>query len=407
MSTIAPNSVRPRILLDATGLTSTVDGLSVYIVNFIRHIPDNCLAEMSFTILLNKDVDRADLAAAICGRSVEVWRLRIAPIGPRRDIRFARFLRRHGHEFDLIHILSSNYPLTMRGGICTIHDVTFGMAFDRQKGVPGSAFAAQLYLAFMTRVAIRNSDALIAVSQATRSDLLQYFDPRGIAREKIQVIHEGWEHVQGICASADPFPFEEGGFLLFLGSYRVHKNLAGLLEAFARALPSLPPVKTLVISGSSDRLSKRLRSSVERLNRDRERVVFTGYVSTENARRLIEKADALVLPSLSEGFGLPVLEAFAARTPVLCSNTTALPEVAGNAALYFDPRRPDSITQAILRFYADPGLAAQLRAAGTGRLNQFSWTKTAIETVELYRQTLGIGGHSTPSVRPPELQASA
>ena len=124
------------------------------------------------------------------------------------------------------------------------------------------------------------------------------------------------------------------------------------------------------------------------MNAERKRVIFTGYVSNETARRLLEKADALVLPSLSEGFGLPVLEAFSAGTPVLCSNTTALPEVAGDAALYFDPRSPDSIAEALLRFYADPGLAMQLSAAGSKRLNRFSWTKAATETVELYRRAL-------------------
>ena len=181
---------------------------------------------------------------------------------------------------------------------------------------------------------------------------------------------------------------EDGGFLLFLGSYRVHKNLAALLAAFALALPKLPRDKTLVISGSSDRWSKRFRSSVNQMNAEQERVVFTGYVSNEAVRRLLEGADALVLPSLSEGFGLPVLEAFSADTPVLCSNTTSLPEVGGDAALYFDPRSPASIAETILRFYSDPELAPALAAAGRRRLNQFSWTRAARETIELYRQTL-------------------
>lgn len=387
------NSHRPRILLDATGLTTMVDGLSIYIVNLLRHISEDCLSEMAFTLLLNDNVDRADLAAAIAGKPIEIRRLRIAPIGPRRDIQFALFLRRHGSEFDLIHILSSNYPVAMQGGICTVHDVTFRTAFDRKKSIPGSALAARLYLAFMTRRAVRNADALIAVSDATRREIIRYFDPCGIAEQKIRVIHEGWEHTQAVTASADPFPFEKGGFLLFLGSYRVHKNLAGLLEAFARAVPQLPQNKTLVISGSSGRLFKHFRSSVDQINAEGERVVFTGYVSNEAAHRLLEKADALILPSLSEGFGLPVLEAFSAGTPVLCSNTTALPEVAGDAALYFDPRNPDSIADAILRLYSDPVLAPQLRAAGRKRLNQFSWTQAARKTVDLYRETLKTAGH--------------
>jgi glycosyltransferase involved in cell wall biosynthesis len=388
VSTPLPTQRRPRILLDGTGLTSTVDGLSIYIVNLLRHIPQGCFNEMAFTLLLNDDVDRADLTMAVAGKPIEIRRLRIAPIGPRRDIQFALFLHRHRHEFDLIHILSSNYPLAMRGGICTVHDVTFRTAFDRTRGIPGGALAARLYLALITRLAVRNADALIAVSDATRREIIRHFDSRGVAPAKTVVIHEGWEHIQSVTASADPFPFEDGGFLLFLGSYRVHKNLAALLAAFALALPKLPRDKTLVISGSSDRWSKRFRSSVNQMNAEQERVVFTGYVSNEAVRRLLEGADALVLPSLSEGFGLPVLEAFSADTPVLCSNTTSLPEVGGDAALYFDPRSPASIAETILRFYSDPELAPALAAAGRRRLNQFSWTRAARETIELYRQTL-------------------
>ena len=117
-------------------------------------------------------------------------------------------------------------------------------------------------------------------------------------------------------------------------------------------------------------------------------MVFTGYVSNACVSRLYREADAFIFPSLSEGFGLPVLEAFHYGTPLLCSNATSLPEVAGDAALYFDPHDAGAIADAIVRFYADPKLGPRLAEAGRRRLREFSWAKAARETVDLSRRCL-------------------
>ena len=384
-----PGDARNRVLIDATPVTSSVDGLSVYIVNLIKNLPAASFADFDFTVLLNPGIEWPDLAAAMRDRGIREMRERIAPIGPRRDWDMLRFLRRHREQFDLIHITSNNYPLALRGGVCTIHDVTFKRWFDSKSRVPGWKLAARFYLDRVVRKALKRAQAVIAVSESTRSELASIFAPTPEDLAKIEVIHEGWEHlVEYEDGECEPFDFEGAGYLFFLGSYRVHKNLGHLLKAFRMALGRIPEDKILVISGSSGKLSAANRGLLDSINRERQRVVFTGYVSNACVSRLYREADAFIFPSLSEGFGLPVLEAFHYGTPLLCSNATSLPEVAGDAALYFDPHDAGAIADAIVRFYADPKLGPRLAEAGRHRLREFSWAKAARETVDLYRRCL-------------------
>ncbi len=384
----APPGRRKRILIDASTLSPTVDGLSVYIINLIKNLPADASREFDFTVLLNPGVEWPDLETAMQDRQMRVIREKVAPIGPRRDWDMLRFLRRHRGKFDLVHITSNNYPLALKGGIATIHDVTFKRWFAMKDGLPGAATAARVYMTVVIQRCLRRAEALIAVSGSTREELNQLFSPKPLDRAKIKVIHEGWEHLRDYEGDCEPFSFEGDGYLFFLGSYRIHKNLTNLLKGFLLTAGRIPENKRLVISGTSGELSDKHRQLILQINAERERVLFTGYVASACVRRLYRKADAFVFPSLAEGFGLPVLEAFHCGTPLLCARATSLPEVAGDAAVYFDPSDPADIAEAIVRFYADPSLAAELRAKGERRLELFSWTKTANQTVELYHSCL-------------------
>lgn len=381
--------MKPRILIDATPVTDRVDGLSVYILNLIGHLPVGCFAEFDFTVLLNEGVHPPELSRLEATQSFTIMRARVAPIGPRQSWDLWRFLGRHRGSFDLVHIASSNYPFGMKGGVCTIHDVTFRQWFDGKPGRLAYAFLAQRYMAEVVRNCLRRADAIIAVSQATKTELREQFDATEEQLRKVHVVHEGWEHlVEYERDVARPVGAAQRDYLFFLGSYRVHKNLPLLIEGFRRAASRIPPAKKLVISGSSDKLSAESRRAVDALNEAGSRVVFTGYLSNADVARYYQGADAFIFPSLSEGFGIPVLEAFHFGAPILCSDRTALPEVAGDAALYFDPEDADSIADAIVRFYADPALGDAMRARGKARLEQFSWAKAANETVDVYRRVL-------------------
>lgn len=387
---------KPRILIDASVVTSIPDGLSTYVVSLLKHLPEESFERFDYSLLVNPGLEREDFWAAIEGRPFRIVEARMAAIGPRRDWHMYRFLKARGGEFDLIHNTSNSFPLAMRGGVCTIHDVTFKRWFHNPRGIPGARHAAAAYLSAAVRHCLRRAQAIISVSHSTRDEIARLFHPSPAQLEKIIVIHEGWEHLQGY-AEEEPSSSErpDVGYIFFLGSFRRHKNLERLLEAFALAADRIPAGKKLVISGSSNRLSPAMQRRVEDLNRSGERVVFTGYVSNARVRRYYEQADAFIFPSLAEGFGIPVLEAFYYGTPLLCSRTTSLPEVAGPAALYFNPFDAHDIARAIVEIYGEPGLREKLVALGRERLQAFSWSSAARETVAVYERCLA----SSPAPR--------
>jgi glycosyltransferase involved in cell wall biosynthesis len=150
----------------------------------------------------------------------------------------------------------------------------------------------------------------------------------------------------------------------------------------------IPANKKLVIIGSDRHLKQEDLALVSEINKEGTRIIFTGYLSQSCVERYFKNADVYIFPSLAEGFGLGVLEAFYYKVPLLCSNTTSLPEIAGNGALYFNPFEPDEIVGAILKFYADPTLAPKLVEKGTERLKEFSWSNWAEENVLVYEECL-------------------
>jgi glycosyltransferase involved in cell wall biosynthesis len=184
----------------------------------------------------------------------------------------------------------------------------------------------------------------------------------------------------------------EGPYLLSLGGIEPRKNLPALIGAYAALPEDVRPA--LVIAGPVAPWNPegwdRVRPTLEELpSRVRERVIVTGYVSEGDKVALLSGAEALVYPSLYEGFGLPVLEAMACDTPVLTSNVSALPETAGDAALLVDPHDTEDIAAAMERLLIDGALRERLRAAGKARAAGFSWDETARLTAEVLRRGTG------------------
>lgn len=376
-----------RVLIDASPVTNRVDGLAVYIVNLIKYLPESSFDRFDYSVLLNPEVDWPDLAAAMQARPFREIRARIAHIGPKRDWDLRRFMKRHRDQFDLVHITSNNYPFGLAGGIATIHDVTFMRWFEGRRGIPGYARLARLYMRAMVRNALRRADAIITVSASVQDQVGHLFHATEAERRKLHVIHEGWEHLADYEQATCERPPSTGCYLFFLGTFRPHKNLGNLLEGFRLAIERIPADRKLVIGGSSQ-LPDEVRRQIESINAAGERVILAGYLSNACVREYYRHAEAFVFPSFSEGFGIPVLESFYYGTPLICANATALPEIAGDGALYFDPSDPRDIADAIVRFYDEPALRDQLIERGRERLGLFSWAKMARETVSLYERTL-------------------
>jgi glycosyltransferase involved in cell wall biosynthesis len=384
---LMPFQQRFRILIDATTVTCQKDGLSQYIISLVANLPETAFETFEFIVLLNKNVHRADLTAAIADKKLATLVASIAPIGPRRDWDMFWFLKKHKHSFDLFHSTSNQYPLSLKNGIATIHDITFKKYFDTPWWSLG---LARFYMNLVIKKSLKDSAAVIAVSQSTKNDLLAAYSYMPAIRSKINVIHEGWEHI-----SSNGHAFKEketaappSNYLFYAGSTRRHKNIFNLLKAFSKAAAAIPQVVNLVLCGSVKNLKKQEIELVNNINKTGEKVIFKGPVSEAELEKLYRHADAFIFPSLSEGFGIPILEAFSYQKPLLCSNTSSFPEIAGDAAIYFDPHDTGDIAEAIVYFYQHRGIVAGLAAKGAERLQHFSWKKMAAETVALYSTAL-------------------
>jgi glycosyltransferase involved in cell wall biosynthesis len=177
-----------------------------------------------------------------------------------------------------------------------------------------------------------------------------------------------------------------GPYVLYVGALEPRKNIPGLLRAFVRLRADFPDL-TLALGGSPRWKFAEIPRALEELALEPV-VRFTGYIADSDLPALYSAAAAFCFPSFYEGFGLPVLEAMACGTPVVCSNTSSLPEVAGDAALLVEPRDEVALTEAIARVLTDEALAEDLRERGLKRAASFSWDRTAELTLAVYRSVL-------------------
>lgn len=225
------------------------------------------------------------------------------------------------------------------------------------------------FLYLLQSRSLRIATSIVTISHATRGDVIRHF---GIMPEKIETIHIGY---MALPTDTKPLPVPEK-FFLFAGVLKERKNVAGIIRAFA-LFHAAHPDFSLVIAGKKEGSYYRsLISLVQELNVVSD-VLFVGYVSNEELAYLYAKAIALIFPSFIEGFGMPVLEAMHAGLPVITSNTGALAEVAGDAALLVNPHDPSDIAQALVTLAHDEELRDSFRVRGYARAAQFSWEEAA------------------------------
>lgn len=304
-------------------------------------------------------------------------------------VRLAAELRLHPPSalFVPAHVLPLYCPVP---ALVTVHDLGYRhypeahRPFDRW------------YLEWTTRRHTRVARHLIADSQATKADLIRFY---GADPAKITVVYLGRDETlqrvvdpHGIAAAKAKYQIE-GDYLLYLGTLQPRKNLLRLVEAFAN-LANLPGFENLedlaslklVIAGSKGWLYDEIFARVQSLGLGG-RVIFPGFIAAADKAALLSGALAYVFPSLYEGFGLPVLEAMACGAPVLTSNCSSLPEVAGEAALLVDPHDTAHLTQALSRLVSQPDLRRQLVERGYHQIQGFSWAKAAQQVQDIVWRT--------------------
>lgn len=283
---------------------------------------------------------------------------------------------------DLVHSLGSTAPTwgSFRR-IVTIHDLNYRIVPEAHLGLLG------LGMRILVPLAARRSHRIIAPAQASRDDLIRLLR---VPWEKIDVVHEG----VGAPRRAEPLPeatlrkqLRAGArsIVLSVSAKRPHKNLARLLGALARIPSARRPL--LVMPGYPTPYEQDLRQVASRMGIEDD-VRFLGWIDASELEGLYAASACFVFPSLYEGFGLPVLEAMARGLPVACSGRGALAEVAGDAALRFDPESEVEIAAAIERLLNDPAEAECLRQAGYEQARRFTWAAAARGTLASYERAL-------------------
>ena len=253
--------------------------------------------------------------------------------------------------------------------------------------------AAYAYARASMWIAAKRSDRILTVSEASKRDILHFFN---VPPDKISVVYNAIDErfwvvpdPEDVARVRERFQLDHG-FVLYAGTIKPHKNLVRLIEAFAELRKGeFEELKLLIIGDEISKLPA-LRRAVHG-HKLHKHVRFLGFVPDDTLAVLYRLAAVFVFPSLYEGFGLPPLEAMASGTPVVTSNVSSLPEVAGDAAILVDPYEVGSIVDGVRRVLTDPELAAELRRKGLVRARDFSWERSVSRTHEIYRL---IGGRN-------------
>ena len=318
------------------------------------------------------------LSARTVGLGYKPWRM-LVWLGQLVRIGFDRLLPGAELFHATEHLLP---PLRSIPTVLTVHDLIFRHLPAHHKRLN------RWYLNLALPLYCRRAAHIIAISEHTRRDLIAAY---GLGPEKITVIYEAAaprfrpQSPQTVAAVRARHSLPDR-YLLFIGTIEPRKNLTRLLAAF-ETIHDEGLTDGLVIVGRRGWLYDDFFARLEE-SPAREAVILPGYVPDEDLPAICAGAQALALPSLYEGFGLPVLEAMACGTPVVTSNASSIPEIGGDAPLYFDPTDVEAITETFRRLLRDADLQERLRARGLAQAARFSWQRAAVETEAVYGTVL-------------------
>jgi glycosyltransferase involved in cell wall biosynthesis len=287
-------------------------------------------------------------------------------------------------KFDgLMHSVNNvSPPIKGVRHVVTVHDILWRI--DRRR----FGFLKRLYLSINVSRSIRTADAVIAVSQSTKNDIVKYL---GYDSSKIRMIHEAvpeeFMEETARYRESETGKSVKGRYFLYVGRIERGKNVLSLIKAFRSALGNGIGDYRLIVAGEPSWKS-RYEKEVGAVASGEPRIEFAGHIPPSRLPGLYANAYAFVLPSLYEGFGLPVLEAMYSGVPVITSNRSSLAEIAGSAALLVDPGSQGSIKRALLSITRDQALREELIRKGSRRVAEFSWERAAMESMEVYKNVL-------------------
>lgn len=292
-------------------------------------------------------------------------------------------------KLDVLHSTSplSRIPSTYKGKtVATIYDLAVMKVPDVFPALVRAKNKAML------NFAINKADKLIAVSASTKKDICEMYK---VPEDRVQVIYSGYDKRLGERPLASRTEIlkrynlsHDEKYILFLGTIEPVKNITRLLEAFAFFKKRLSDEKglfnyKLIMAGKRGWLANEYKRLAKDLGIEKD-LIFTGYIVGDDVPALFSQADFFVMPSLYEGFGTTVLEAFATSVPAIVSGVSSIPEIAGDAAKLVDPMNMKEIAEAMFQFSQDENLKNSYREKGRLQVEKFNWEKTARETLALY-----------------------
>ena len=297
-----------------------------------------------------------------------------------------------------VEVLLNTVPEAILGAgvpqVTVVHDLLplfFPAEYPRQ----------QYYFRSLVPRVLRHSRLIVADSESTRRDIVRSY---GIPRENVRVVYPGYDPDSYAIGEKEPCGALDGSYLLYVGNLLPHKNLLSLLDALA-ILRRRHRARLIIRGDGQPAYAQAVRQRVETLGLG-DAVSFQGYAAEGDLRNLYARAACLVLPSLHEGFGLPVLEAMACGTPVITSSSSSLPEVGGDAAVRVDPLDTIDLSDAMHRVLTDRELREDLRERGLKWVRAFSWRRTAEQISQLLDEARGGAGLARSTTASVERRAS-
>lgn len=354
--------------------------------NYIRHLIVN-LAEIDkrnqyVIFLLDKEYDKFKLLAenfkkAKVSSRWYSWREQIL-----LPFEFSKY------HVDLMHFPHFNTPVFYFGkSIVTIHDITpfFFPGHKMNSRLRKSAFK------FVFNSSIKKAGAVIAVSISTKNDIVKYF---GLKSDKIKVVYEGVDENFKILPNRGKITEKlsaqyniQKPFIFYAGVWRNHKNITGLIKAFSILKKSLDGKYQLVLGGKEDSYYPEIKEMIGELGLKSD-IITPGFIPDSEMALFYNSCAIFVIPSFYEGFGLAGLEAFACGAPVVSSNITSLPEVLGEAALYFDPHSAQEMAERMAEALENKETRERMIKKGFEQIKKYSWRRMAEETRQIYQKQL-------------------
>lgn len=349
---------RRIIFINGRFLTKTITGVQRYARELLREIDIQLPASIRMICLAPPEAF-----------ALPAWQnIEIRSVGSNRGNLWEQVdLPRHAHG-ELLFSPANIGPFGYRNQVVTMHDASIFAAPQAY------SWTFRAKYRFIMRQLAKNARHIITDSHFSQKELAHYLK---IPLQRFSVVPLGADHLDRVQSNSQiltQHDLKPKTYWLIVATQSLHKNLTAVFEALKRIQPAM---QVVMVGGHFEQVFQRS------VYADVDTVIPTGYIPDEHLKALYENALGLIFPSTYEGFGLPILEAMRCGCPVLCSDAASMPEVAGDAALYFDPHPPRQIAEIIRHFLAIPQTDKWLNAAGQQQANQFKWSVTARQSMEI------------------------